>query len=112
MSCLAMHTLYSPSGRWLYNNAEWRAAIYMPFNVNARQEIGCRFVDAGYCTALPFTTTAEGSCNKIFLLKFGNASRAIGRIPSSIVRNTHLSTCSKVATMQFVREELEIQLAK
>ncbi|KAK0222803.1 kinase-like domain-containing protein [Armillaria nabsnona] len=109
MSSLATHTLYSPSGRWLYNDAEQRAARYTPFGVDALQEIACKSVDARRCTA--FTKIAEGSYNKIFLLEFDNTSRAVARIPSSIVGNTHLSTCSEVATMQFVREELDSHYA-
>ncbi|KAK0432286.1 hypothetical protein EV421DRAFT_1719645, partial [Armillaria borealis] len=82
---------------------------YTPFDVDALQDIACKSVDAGNCIA--FTKIAEGSCNKIFLPQFDNASHAIVRIPSSIIGNTYLSTCSEVATMQFVHEELESHYA-
>ncbi len=55
-------------------------------------------------------TPSLGSYNKIFLLEFANASREIARIPSSIVGNTHLSTCSEVATTQ--NRELVLQSPK
>ncbi|PBK67764.1 hypothetical protein ARMSODRAFT_1085806 [Armillaria solidipes] len=89
MSSLATHTLYSPSGRWLYNDAEQRTARYTPFDVDALQEIASKAVDARHCTA--FTKIAEGSYNKIFLLEFDNASRAVARIPSSIELDSHFA---------------------
>ncbi|KAK0432246.1 hypothetical protein EV421DRAFT_1506101 [Armillaria borealis] len=75
------------------------------YTVDALQEIASKSINARPCTAV--TNIAEGSYNKIFLLEFDNASCAIACIPSSIVQNTHLSTCSEVATTQ--NRELVLQ---
>ncbi|KAK0222825.1 hypothetical protein EDD85DRAFT_941184 [Armillaria nabsnona] len=60
-----------------------RAARYMSFNVNSLQEIAYKSVDARNYT--------EGSYNNIILLKCDNSSRAIARIPPSVIANAHLS---------------------
>ncbi|PBK63876.1 hypothetical protein ARMSODRAFT_893613 [Armillaria solidipes] len=79
-----------------------RSCRHVKFNVEALRNISSSAVGAKNCVL--FESFAQGAYNKLFLLGFDNGTEAIARIPSPLVGNTHMSTASEVATMEYVRE--------
>lgn len=55
---------------------------------------------------------AEGGFNKIFLLTMDDESEVIARIPTSIAGPRYYTTASEAATMQFLRDILQIPVPR
>jgi len=51
---------------------------------------------------------AEGGFNKVFLLTMDDGHEVIARIPTPIAGPRHFTTTSEVATMNFLRNVLEL----
>lgn len=64
----------------------------------------CQFVFDGWGS---HSSLYSGSFNKVFTLRFDNQSEVIAKIPTKLVPPFY-STASEVATMDFVRNELEV----
>ena len=54
------------------------------------------------------TKVAEGGFNKVFLLTMDDGHEIIARIPTPIAGPSHYTTASEVATMNFLRDVLEV----
>ncbi|CAA7260543.1 unnamed protein product [Cyclocybe aegerita] len=93
-------------GRWLYNNDQQLAARYVPFNISALADIAVEAAEARSCTS--FEKLDEGLFNRAFLLRFDNDRELIARIPFPVAGPKHFMTASEVATMEYVRTELEL----
>ncbi|KDQ14997.1 hypothetical protein BOTBODRAFT_174195 [Botryobasidium botryosum FD-172 SS1] len=92
--------------RWLYNEKKQLALYYRKFNVPALQDTAARAVGAERCVSIE--KIAEGSFNKIFLLRFDNSKEAIARISCPIAEPSHLVVLSEVATLEFCRTRLNL----
>lgn len=55
---------------------------------------------------------AEGGFNKIFLLTMNDGLEVIARIPTPIAGPPHYTTASEVATLDFLRNTLEVPVPK
>ncbi|CAA7260073.1 unnamed protein product [Cyclocybe aegerita] len=97
-------------GRWLYNNDKQLAARHVPFNISALADIGVKAAEARYCTS--FEKLDEGLFNRAFLLRFDNDKELIARIPFPVAGPRHFMTASEVATMEYIRTELELPVPR
>ncbi|KZV86963.1 hypothetical protein EXIGLDRAFT_840339 [Exidia glandulosa HHB12029] len=94
-------------GRWLHDEERQLALRYQRFDVDALKQVvlDCTGADA----VMDIRKLAEGRCNKAFLVQLKNSSSVIARIPTPISGPPHLVTASEVATMDFVRNRLELR---
>ncbi|EIN13544.1 hypothetical protein PUNSTDRAFT_117288, partial [Punctularia strigosozonata HHB-11173 SS5] len=92
--------------RWIWNEARQLAMRYKPFNVSALKRVACDATGAKTCTSM--IKFAEGSFNKIFLLKFDNGEECIARIPCPGAGSDRLLISSEVATLDFAHRHLGI----
>ncbi|OAX77680.1 hypothetical protein ACJ72_08018 [Emergomyces africanus] len=97
------------SGRWLWDEATHLRKRHQPFNVDGLKTVASKSVNARCCTSI--TKLSEGSYNKVFLLMMDNGVQAIARIPNPYLP-PRVSTASEVATLDFLRTELDIPVPR
>ncbi|KLO09777.1 hypothetical protein SCHPADRAFT_808487, partial [Schizopora paradoxa] len=98
------------SARWLRNDNFERQNRYVRFDVNALCDIAATACGAEECTEIK--KLDEGGFNRAFLLRFDNDKEAVARIPFPISGPPHLLTASEVATLDFVRNVMDIPAPK
>ncbi|KAH8648313.1 phosphotransferase enzyme family protein [Tricladium varicosporioides] len=98
------------SGRWLWDEEKQFRKRYMKFNVEELQRIAAESIGAKSCVSM--IKLAEGGYNKVFRLVMDNSSVAIARIPCTNAGPAFKTTASEVATMEFARTILNIQVPK
>ena len=86
------------------------AERYVRFNVPELMRIAAIAVGRDRCVGIVKVT--EGGFNKIFLLKMDDGYEVIARIPTPIAGPPHYMTASEVATMDFLRTQLDIPAPK
>ena len=86
------------------------AEHYVRFNVPELMRIAAMAVGRNKCVDIRKLT--EGSFNKIFLLKMSDGYEVVARIPTPVAGPSHYTTASEVATMDFLRTQLEIPIPK
>ncbi|KDQ15000.1 hypothetical protein BOTBODRAFT_625693 [Botryobasidium botryosum FD-172 SS1] len=96
--------------RWIYNEKQQFALRYVKFDAPALQRIATEVIGAAHCISME--KLAEGSFNKIFLLRFDNEKELIARIPCPIAGPPHLTVASEVATIEFARTRLNLPVPK
>ncbi|KAL1739939.1 kinase-like domain-containing protein [Schizophyllum fasciatum] len=94
--------------RWIYNNEQQLAARYVPFDVQALLDIAARSADATRCTSLKKAYASVGTLNRVLGLKFDNDVEYIVKIPLPVTGPKHLCTASEVATLDYLRTELDL----
>lgn len=72
--------------------------------------IAARAVNRDRCVSIE--KMVEGGFNKIFLLKMEDGLELVARIPTSIAGPAHYTTASEIATMNYVRNQLEAPVPK
>ncbi|ETW85105.1 hypothetical protein HETIRDRAFT_237186, partial [Heterobasidion irregulare TC 32-1] len=92
--------------RWIYNEAKQMKERYVEFDVIALQKVAADVAGAATCTSME--KFAEGSFNKVFLLRFDNNKEVIVRIPCPIAGPQNLVIASEVATLDYVARYLHI----
>ncbi|KAH6676223.1 kinase-like domain-containing protein, partial [Halenospora varia] len=98
------------SGRWLWDEEKQLRERYMKFNVEELKRIAAESIGAKSCVSM--IKLAEGGYNKVFKLVMDNDSVAIARIPCPNAGPAFKTTASEVATMEFARTILNIQVPK
>ncbi|KAL1739843.1 kinase-like domain-containing protein [Schizophyllum fasciatum] len=101
--------------RWLYNNEEQRAVRYVRFNVEALLDLAVRSANAKRCTSLEKIyddSYVIGTLNRVLGLKFDNDVEYIVKIPFPVTGPKHLCTASEVATLDYLRTELDVSVPK
>ncbi|KAH7381697.1 hypothetical protein BKA66DRAFT_570821 [Pyrenochaeta sp. MPI-SDFR-AT-0127] len=97
--------------RWLWNEPEQLHRRYLCFNlkelIRAAEEAAGSDVTCSEVTKLP-----EGNFNKTFLMTMHNGYQLIARLPNPNAGRPHYTTASEVATMQYVRDRLQIPVPK
>ncbi|KAK2810193.1 hypothetical protein FQN50_003163 [Emmonsiellopsis sp. PD_5] len=83
---------------------------YVKFNVQELMRTAARATNKQRCVGI--TKLAEGGFNKIFLLTMDDGHEVIARIPPPIAGPSYYSTASEVATMDFLRNVLEIPVPR
>lgn len=86
------------------------AERYICFNVPELMRIAAIAVGRNRCVDIVKVT--EGGFNKIFLLTMDDGYEVIARIPTPIAGPPHYMTASEVATMDFLRTQLDIPVPK
>ncbi len=86
------------------------AERYVRFNVPELMRIAAMAVGRDRCVDMVKVT--EGGFNKIFLLTMDDGCEVIARIPTPIAGPPHYTTASEVATMDFLRTQLDIPVPK
>ncbi|RAL07047.1 aminoglycoside phosphotransferase family protein [Aspergillus homomorphus CBS 101889] len=94
------------SGRWLWREQEQLACRYVRFELRALLDIAASFLGAQFCTRV--LKLAEGQYNKVFLLTMNDGRECIAKLPNPNAGRPHFTTASEVATMDFLRNVLEL----
>lgn len=72
--------------------------------------MAAKAVNRVQCTRI--VKMAEGGFNKVFLLTMDDGHEVIARIPTPIAGPRHFTTASEVATMNFLRNVLELPVPR
>ena len=112
---------------WLLNCSEYDSGLetasrYVEFNVDEIQNVACAAVGAQRCVmfkklgegmhvafCVSISLCFIGSYNKVFALNFDNGVEVIARLPTPLAGAPFFTTASEVATLEFVREVLDIR---
>lgn len=86
------------------------AERYVRFNVPELMRIAAMAVGRDRCVDMVKVT--EGGFNRVFLLTMDDGSEVIAQIPTPIAGPPHYTTASEVATMDFLRTQLDIPVPK
>ena len=86
------------------------AERFVRFNVPELMRIAAMAVGRNRCVDMVKFT--EGGFNKIFLLTMDDGYEVIARVPTPIAGPPHYMTASEVATMDFLRTQLDIPVPK
>ncbi|GAB1743234.1 hypothetical protein NU219Hw_g9086t1 [Hortaea werneckii] len=98
------------SGRWLWAEETRLQERYKKFNVSGLKSLAAKACGAKSCVGM--AKLAEGGFNKVFRLCLDNGTIVIARIPTPIVGPVSRVLASEVATMDFVRNVLDIPVPK
>ncbi|KAI7542419.1 hypothetical protein KC331_g7991 [Hortaea werneckii] len=94
------------SGRWLWAEETRLQERYKKFNVSGLKSLAAKACGAQSCVSM--AKLAEGGFNRVFRLSMDNGAVVIARIPTPIVGPTSRVLASEVATMDFVRNVLDV----
>lgn len=100
-------SLYNYSaGRWLWNEKSQLARRRREFNVTELVHAAAPAVGSRSCIKL--IKLSEGTFNKAFLLTMDDGKEIVAKLPNPNAGYKHLTTASEVATMDYVRNILDI----
>ncbi|KAL4919845.1 kinase-like domain-containing protein [Aspergillus aurantiobrunneus] len=94
------------SGRWLWNERQQLASRYVQFNLSALLRLAASAIGSKACTQV--IIISEGQYNKVFLLIMDDGREVIAKLPSPNAGRPHFTTASEVATMDFLRNVLNL----
>lgn len=97
------------SGRWLWHETTELKKRYQPFNVEKLKEVSAAAAGAESCAHI--AKIAEGAYNKVFLLTMNNNTQSIAKVPNPFAAQK-FAISSEVATLDFLRNELDIPVPK
>ncbi|KZF19666.1 phosphotransferase enzyme family protein [Xylona heveae TC161] len=85
---------------------------YVEFNPSALRHVAAKATGRDYCENSRIYKVAEGGFNKVFLLETDDGREVVARIPTPISGPPHYSTASEVATINFLRNVLQIPVPR
>ncbi|UDD60931.1 hypothetical protein AFCA_008318 [Aspergillus flavus] len=94
------------SGQWLWREQEQVACRYVKFELQELLGIAASVVAAQSCARV--LKTSEGQYNKVFLLTMDNGHEIVAKLPNPNAGRPHFTTASEVATMDFLRNGLNL----
>ncbi|KAE8337770.1 hypothetical protein BDV24DRAFT_154051 [Aspergillus arachidicola] len=94
------------SGRWLWREQQQLACRYVKFELQELLGIAASVVAAQSCARV--LKTSEGQYNKVFLLTMDNGREIVAKLPNPNAGRPHFTTASEVATMDFLRNVLNL----
>ncbi|KZV99171.1 hypothetical protein EXIGLDRAFT_668875 [Exidia glandulosa HHB12029] len=98
------------SGRWLRDEQRELALRYVRFDVDALKQAAMACTGA---TAVDdIVKCAEGRSNRVFRLKLQNHRDVVARLPFAAAGPPHLVTASEVATIDFLRNRLNLPVPR
>ena len=111
-SCSLVPDPFLPTtGRWLWNEHRKQQEHTRKFNLKALEDVIIKAAGSRAGAApVRFEKLAEGASNKVFLAVVGK-QRFIVKIPDPVVA-PRLVTASEVATLDFLRSELELPVPR
>ncbi|CEJ62815.1 hypothetical protein PMG11_11302 [Penicillium brasilianum] len=98
------------SGRWLWSEEQQLQDRYKAFNVTQLQILAAQAIGSDGCVSI--TKLAEGGFNKVFRLQMSDGKSLLARIPNPNAGPAFYTTASEVATMEFVRDILQIPVPR
>ncbi|KAF2281565.1 kinase-like protein [Westerdykella ornata] len=97
--------------RWLWNEAEQLQRRYLKCEMTALIEALQNAAGPG-ATCKELTKFSEGNFNKAFLATMDDGRQLVARLPNPNAGRSHYTTASEVATMDYVRDRLDIPVPK
>ncbi|KAJ5505984.1 hypothetical protein N7453_004941, partial [Penicillium expansum] len=94
------------SGIWLWNKEDQLSRRYVKFNLAELIRIATRATESMPCVEVQ--KLPEGKFNKVFLLTMDDGKEVIAKLPNPNSGPQYFTTASEVATMDYVRNVLDI----
>ncbi|RAK95744.1 phosphotransferase enzyme family protein [Aspergillus ibericus CBS 121593] len=94
------------SGRWLWNEKEQLSRRYVEFNLDELARIAMQVT--GSQSGIQVQKLREGNFNKVFLITMDDNKEVIAKLPNPNAGRPHFTTASEVATMDYVRNVLNV----
>ncbi|KAL3408001.1 kinase-like domain-containing protein [Aspergillus fumigatus] len=98
------------SGRWIWDEEDQLRERYREFDILELQKVAMESASAESCVRME--KLGEGSYNNFFLLTMANGKAVAARIPNPNAGPVVLTTASEIATMDFLREILQVPVPK
>ncbi|KAH1806234.1 hypothetical protein KXX19_003043 [Aspergillus fumigatus] len=98
------------SGRWIWDEEDQLRERYREFDILELQKVAMESASAESCVRME--KLGEGSYKKFFLLTMANGKAVAARIPHPNAGPVVLTTASEIATMDFLREILQVPVPK
>ncbi|KAE8153166.1 phosphotransferase enzyme family protein [Aspergillus avenaceus] len=98
------------SGRWLWNEQQQLACRYVKFDLSALLQLATSVIGSRSCTQV--LKISEGQYNKVFQLTMDDGRELIAKLPNPNAGRPHFTTASEVATMDFLRNELDLPVPR
>ncbi|KAL3481749.1 kinase-like domain-containing protein [Aspergillus californicus] len=98
------------SGRWLWREQEQLACRYLKFDPSKLLDIAASATDSKKCVQVVKVT--EGQYNKVFLLTMDDGHEVIVKLSNPNAGRAHFTTASEVATMDFLRNVLQLPVPR
>ncbi|PWY78015.1 phosphotransferase family protein [Aspergillus sclerotioniger CBS 115572] len=98
------------SGRWLWDEETQLKERYRKFDIYELQKAAMEATSTGSCMSME--KMGEGSYNKSFCLTMENGTVVVARVPNPNAGPAFLTTASEVATMDFLRNTLQLPVPK
>ena len=87
-------------GRFVANENYEMSQRYIPFHLDELARLAAKAVGSKFCVSIE--KCPDGLYNKALLLTMDDGTQAIAKIPNPNAGQSHLTTASEVATMEFV----------
>ncbi|KAK2795791.1 hypothetical protein FQN52_003641 [Onygenales sp. PD_12] len=98
------------SGRWLWRERQQLACRYVKFDMSKLLELAASLIGSKHCVQA--VKISEGQYNKVFLLTMNDGREVIAKLPNPNAGRPHFATASEVATMDFLRNVLNLPVPK
>ncbi|KAI2738009.1 hypothetical protein DTO012A8_9992 [Penicillium roqueforti] len=98
------------SGRWLWNERQQLACRYVKFDHSTLLKVAASAVGSKACTHV--LKISEGQYNKLFQLTIDDRRDIIAKLPNPNAGRPHFTTASEVATMDFLRNVLNLPVPR
>ncbi|KAJ8116979.1 hypothetical protein OPT61_g1714 [Boeremia exigua] len=97
--------------RWLWNESDQPKRRYLKFDLNALVKVAENTMGSDV-SCVEVTKLPEENFNKTFLLTMHDGHQLIARLPNPNAGPARYTTASEVATMDYVRDRLQIPVPK
>ncbi|KAF9247522.1 hypothetical protein DTO013F2_3481 [Penicillium roqueforti] len=98
------------SGRWLWNERQQLACRHVKFDHSTLLKVAASAVGSKACTHV--LKISEGQYNKLFQLTIDDRRDIIAKLPNPNAGRPHFTTASEVATMDFLRNFLNLPVPR
>ncbi|KAE8357046.1 kinase-like domain-containing protein [Aspergillus coremiiformis] len=98
------------SGRWLWNERQQLACRYVNFDLSTLVQLAASATGSRSCTEV--LKISEGQYNKVFQLTMNDGREIIAKLPNPNAGRPHFTTASEVATMDFLRNVLNLPVPR
>ncbi|PWY66750.1 phosphotransferase enzyme family protein [Aspergillus heteromorphus CBS 117.55] len=98
------------SGRWLWNEGQQLACRYVKFDLSTLLQLAASAIGSKSCTQV--LKISEGQYNKVFQLTMDDGREIIAKLPNPNAGRPHFTTASEVATMDFLRNVLNLPVPR
>ncbi|EAU34264.1 hypothetical protein ATEG_05195 [Aspergillus terreus NIH2624] len=96
--------------KWLWNEGEQLSRRYVKFNLGELARVATEATGSRFCVQVQ--KLPEGNFSKVFLMTMDNGREVIAKLPNPNAGRQHFTTASEVATMDYVRNILNVPAPK